>query len=74
LGNQTLMDRTGEQRNPGRCWEVQWVQEVGSAVVVTGRLTIPTADGDLHNYSAVASEPLESNSWRLLLRLLPPAA
>ena len=33
---------------------------VGGAVVVTGRLTIPTADGDLLNYSAVSSEPLES--------------
>jgi len=38
------------------------VQAVGSAVVVTGRLTIPTADGDLLHYSAVASEPLESTS------------
>jgi hypothetical protein len=45
-----------------RCWEVQSVQEVGGAVVVTGRLTIPTADGDLLHYSAVASEPLESES------------
>ena len=32
------------------------------AVVVTGRLTIPTADGDLLHYSAVASEPSESTS------------
>ena len=38
------------------------MQEVGDAVVVTGRLTIPTADGDLLHYSAVASEPLESAS------------
>jgi hypothetical protein len=29
-------------RAPGWCWEVQSVQEVGGAVVVTGRLTIPT--------------------------------
>jgi len=35
---------------------------VGAAVVVTGRLTIPTADGDLLHYSAVASEPQESTS------------
>ena len=49
-------------RAPGWCWEVQSVQEVGSSVVVTGRLTIPTADGDLLHYSAVASEPLESAS------------
>ena len=49
-------------RAPGFCWEVQSVQEVGGAVVVTGRLTIPTADGDLLHYSAVASEPLESKS------------
>jgi hypothetical protein len=48
-------------RAPGWCWEVQTVQEVGSAVVVTGRLSIPTTDGLLH-YSAVASEPLESKS------------
>ena len=38
------------------------MQAVGNAVVVTGRLTIPTADGDLLHYSAVASEPLESTS------------
>lgn len=50
---------------PGWCWEVQSVQEVGSSVVVTGRLTIPTADGDLLHYSAVASEPLESASKAL---------
>ena len=49
-------------RAPGWSWEVQSVQEVGGAVVVTGRLTIPTADGDLLHYSAVASEPLESAS------------
>jgi hypothetical protein len=30
--------------------------------VVTGRLTIPTTDGDLLHYSAVPSEPLESKS------------
>jgi len=47
-------------RAPGWCWAVQSVQ--GGAVVVTGRLTIPTADGDLLHYSAVASEPLESAS------------
>ncbi|MCP9803090.1 hypothetical protein KBY75_05860, partial [Cyanobium sp. T1G-Tous] len=51
-------------RAPGWCWEVQSVQEVGGAVVVTGRLTIPTADGDLLHYSAVcpASSPLAD--WR----------
>ena len=49
-------------RAPGWCWEVQSVQEVGGAVVVTGRLSIPTADVDLLHYSAVASEPLESKS------------
>ena len=46
----------------GRRWEFQSVQEVGGAVVVTGRLTIPIADGDLLHYSAVASESLESAS------------
>jgi hypothetical protein len=50
------------QRAPGWCWEVQSVQEIGGAVVVTGHLTIPTADGGLLHYSAVASELLESNS------------
>ena len=49
-------------RAPGWCWEVQSVQEVGGAVMVTGHLTIPTADGDLLHYSAVASEPLDSAS------------
>jgi len=62
LGNQTVMNRAGQHRATGWCWEVQSVQEVGGGVVVTGRLTIPTADGDLHNYSAYASEPLESAS------------
>jgi len=56
------MDWAGKHRAPCWCWEVQIVQEVGGAVVVTGRLTIPTADGDLLQYSAVASEPLESAS------------
>lgn len=46
---------------PGWCFEIQSVQEVGGSVVVTGRLTISTTDGLLHD-SAVASEPLESAS------------
>ena len=57
-GSATDLDR----RSPGWSWVVYSVQEVGGAVVVTGRLTIPTADGDLLHYSAVASEPLESAS------------
>ena len=57
-----LIARHLHYRAPGWCWEVQSVQEVGGAVVVTGRLTIPTAGGDLLHYSAVASEPLESKS------------
>jgi hypothetical protein len=57
-----IIARHLHHRAPGWCWEVQSVQEVGGAVVVTGRLTIPTADGDLLHYSAVASEPLESAS------------
>ncbi len=67
-GNTTLtycpwhtISRHLHHRAPGWCWEVQSVQEVGGAVVVTGRLSIPTTDGLLH-YSAVASEPLESAS------------
>jgi hypothetical protein len=57
-----IIARHLHHRAPGWSWEVQSVQEVGGAVVVTGRLTIPTADGDLLHYSAVASEPLESAS------------
>jgi len=38
------------------------VQEVGGAALVTGGLTIPTDDGELLHYSAVASELLESAS------------
>ena len=67
-GNTTLtycpwhtISRHLHHRAPGWCWEVQSVQEVGGAVVVTGRLSIPTTDGLLH-YSAVASEPIESAS------------
>lgn len=44
------------------CWKVESVQAIGSAVVVTGCVTIPTADGDLLHYSAAASESLESTS------------
>jgi len=62
LGNQTLMNRAGQHRAPGWCWEVQSVQEVGGAALVTGRLTIPTADRALLHYLAVASELLESAS------------
>ncbi len=57
-----IIARHLHHRAPGWCWEVQSVQEVGGSVVVTGRLTIPTADGNLLHYSAVASEPLESKS------------
>ena len=49
-------------RAPGWCREVQSVQQVAETVVVTGRLTIPTADGDLLHDSAEASEPLDSRS------------
>ena len=48
-------------RAPGFCFEIQNVSEIGSSVVVTGRLTIPTTDGLLH-YSAVSSEPLNGKS------------
>ena len=53
-------------RCPGWCFEIQNVSEIGSSVVVTGRLTIPTTDSLLH-YSAVASEKLDSGS------MAPPA-
>jgi hypothetical protein len=42
---------------------LHWV--IGSSMIFTKRLTIPTADGDLLHYSAVASEPLESPSKAL---------
>lgn len=60
----TLVDlaRHLHHRAPGWCWEVQSFLEVGSSVVVTWCLTIPTDEGDLLHYSAVASEPLESKS------------
>jgi len=68
-GNTTLtycpwntIGRHLHHRAPGWCWEVQSVKRIGETVVVTGRLTIPTADGDLLHYSAVASEPLGSKS------------
>jgi len=57
-----IIARHLHHRAPEWCWEVQSVQEVEGAVVVTGRLTIPSAYGDLLHYSAVASEPLESAS------------
>lgn len=56
------VERHNHHRDPGFCWEVQSVQEVGGAVVVIGSLTIQTSNGDLLHYSAVASEPLESKS------------
>ena len=49
-------------RAPGWCWEFQSGQQVGKTLVVTGRLTIPTADGDLLHDSAVASGPLASRA------------
>jgi hypothetical protein len=69
IGNTTLtycswstIARHLHHRCPGWCWAVESVQVIGGSVVVTGRLTIPTADGDLLHYSAVASAPLESPS------------
>ncbi len=44
-------------RAPEWSWEVESAQEVGGAIVVTVRLTIPTAAGDLLHYSAVGLEP-----------------
>ena len=52
LENQTLMAVAVQDRDA----------QVSELVVVTGRLTIPTAEGDLLYYSAVALEPLESAS------------
>jgi len=60
-------------RAPGWRWEVQSVQEVGGAVVVTGRLTIPL----MATYSTTRQSHL--NLWNpshrhLPLRLLLPRA
>jgi hypothetical protein len=39
----------------------KWLEAaIVDEVVISGHLTILTADGDLLHYSAVASEPLES--------------
>ena len=50
------------RRAPGWSFEIQAIQEIGGAVVVTGRLTIPTANGDFLHYSAVASQAMETKS------------
>jgi hypothetical protein len=49
-------------RAPGYSWELRSVQVVGDFVAVTGRLTVPTADGPLI-YENVSSESLTSNSF-----------
>jgi hypothetical protein len=52
-----IIARHLHHRALGWSWEVRSAQEIGGAVVVTGRLTIPSAAGDLLHCSAVASEP-----------------
>jgi len=50
-----------QHRAPGYSWELKAVAQVGDWVTVTGRLSIPTADGPLL-YENVSSEPLKSAS------------
>ncbi len=49
-------------RAPGYSWELRSVQVVGDFVAVTGRLTIPTADGTLV-YENVSSESLSGGCF-----------
>ena len=49
-------------RSPGYCWELRSVQQLGEWVTVTGRLTVPTADGPLI-FENVSSELLKSGSF-----------
>ena len=49
-------------RAPGYSWELRSVQQVGDWVTVTGRLTVPTADGPLV-YENVSSESLSGTSF-----------
>lgn len=58
----TVLCRCLHARAPGWCWTLLSVQTVGDFVAVTGRLTVPTADGDLF-WDAVASEPLKSGAF-----------
>lgn len=49
-------------RAPGYSWELRSVQVVGDYVAVTGRLTVPTADGPLV-YENVSSESLSGSTF-----------
>jgi hypothetical protein len=49
-------------RAEGYSWEIRSVQTIGDFVAVTGRLTIPTADGPLV-YENVSSESLSGASF-----------
>jgi len=50
-------------RAPGYSWELRSVQVVGDFVAVTGRLTIPTADGAPLVFENVSSECLAGSSF-----------
>ena len=50
-----------QNRAPGYSWQLMAVAQVGDWVAVTGRLTIPTTEGELI-YENVSSEPLKSAS------------
>lgn len=56
-----LIVRHLHYRAPGFSWEIRQVQQIGDWVSVTGRLSIPTADGPLV-FENVASESLKSTS------------
>jgi len=57
----TVLVRCLMARAPGYTWELRLVSQVGEWVTVTGRLTVPTADGPLV-YENVSSESLKSTS------------
>jgi len=63
-GQKSILNKISNQIPHAHSWcrKVQTVQSVGGSVVVTGRLTNHTDDGDLPHYSAVASELMEYKS------------
>ena len=58
-------------RAEGYSWEIRSVQTIGDFVAVTGRLTVPTADGPLV-YENVSSESLSGSSFAPPVETLLP--
>lgn len=57
----SVLARCLHHRVPGWTWRLMEVKTIGDLVVVSGRLTIPSASGPL-TYDAVSSEPLGGTS------------